>query len=58
MAEQTTVVTQTTTVATGAETPDAFLADRERFWTSFTRFTTGTVVVVVVVLVLMALFLL
>jgi hypothetical protein len=41
-----------------AETPDAFLADRQRFWTGFTHFTLGTVIVAVLVLVGMAVFLL
>ena len=42
----------------GAETPEAFLADRERFWSGFTHFTLGCVIFVVLVLVLMAIFLL
>ncbi len=50
MAEQTTIVT-------GAETPEAFLADRQRFWNGFTRATTGAVIAVAVVLVLMFVFL-
>ena len=40
MDEQTTVVTQ-------AVTPEAFLADRQRFWMSFTRFMTYVAVLVV-----------
>jgi hypothetical protein len=40
------------------ETPEAFLADRQRFWNSFTHFTLGSVVVAVLVLVGMAIFLL
>jgi hypothetical protein len=40
------------------ETPEAFLADRQRFWSSFTHFTLGTVIFMVVLLVLMAFFLL
>ncbi len=47
-----------TTVATTTETPDAFLADRERFWGSFTRFTMIAVTAVVILLILMAIFLL
>lgn len=39
-------------------TPDAFIADRQRFWTRFTQFVVSCAVVVVVVLLLMALFLL
>jgi hypothetical protein len=49
---------QHTTVFRGPETPEAFLADRQRFWSSWTHFTLGSVILVVVVLVLMALFLL
>jgi len=41
-----------------AETPEAFLADRQRFWGSFTRFTLGSVIFIIVLLVLMAIFLL
>ena len=40
------------------ETPEAFLADRQRFWGSFTHFTLGIVISVIVLLVLMAIFLL
>jgi hypothetical protein len=40
------------------ETPEAFLADRQRFWGSFTHFTLGTVISLIVLLVLMAIFLL
>ncbi len=50
MAEQTTVVSRT-------ESPEAFLADRQRFWISFTRFTMGSVIGVVILLVLLAVFL-
>ena len=52
MAEDTTVVTQTDL------TPEAFLADRERFWHTFTQFTTVVVVLVVILLILMRIFLL
>ena len=38
----------------GHETPEEFLADRERFWHAWTRFTTGAVIFLVVLLVLMA----
>jgi len=41
-----------------AETPEAFLADRQRFWSGFTHFTLASVIFVVLVLVLMAIFLL
>ena len=38
-------------------TEDAFLADRQRFWGSFTTFTLVSVIFLVVLLVLMAIFL-
>jgi hypothetical protein len=44
--------------ATPVETPEAFLADRQRFWSSFTHFTLGSVIFIVVLLILMAIFLL
>ena len=47
-----------TSVATRTESPDGFLADRQRFWDAFTRFTMFAVVAVAVVLILMAIFLL
>ncbi|HLY90326.1 MAG TPA: hypothetical protein VKQ27_15195 [Acetobacteraceae bacterium] len=43
---------------TQVETPDAFLADRQRFWSGFTHFTLGCTIFIVVLLVLMAIFLL
>jgi len=43
---------------TQAETPEAFLADRQRFWNGFTHFTLGTVICIVALLVGMAVFLL
>jgi hypothetical protein len=46
-----------TTIATPTVTPDAFLADRQRFWMSFTRFATYVALLVVLILVLMRLFL-
>jgi hypothetical protein len=52
MAEQTTVVTQPDV------TPEAFLADRERFWHTFTGLIALAVVLTVITLVLMAIFLL
>lgn len=48
----------TTTIVTKAVTPDAFLADRQRFWLAFTKFTTYTAAFVILLLVLMRLFLL
>ena len=39
-------------------TEEAFIADRQSFWNSFTSFTTGSVIAVAALLVLMALFLL
>jgi hypothetical protein len=42
---------------TGPETPEAFLADRRKFWTSFTHFTIGSAIFLAVVLALMGLFL-
>jgi ABC-type Fe3+ transport system permease subunit len=50
MAEQTTVITE-------AETPEAFLADRERFWSGFTHSIVLAVVAVAIVLLLMLVFL-
>lgn len=44
--------------ATPDETPEEFLADRQRFWNGFTHFTLGSVIAIVVLLVLMAFFLL
>jgi hypothetical protein len=43
---------------TEVETPDAFLADRQRFWNGFTHFTLGSTIFIVVLLILMAVFLL
>jgi len=40
------------------ETPEAFLADRQRFWNSFTHFTLGSVIFILLLLVGMAIFLL
>jgi aa3 type cytochrome c oxidase subunit IV len=42
----------------GAETPEAFLADRQTFWNGFTQFTLWSAVFVAVLLILMAIFLL
>ena len=39
-------------------TEEAFLADRQSFWNSFTAFVVGSAITVAVVLILMALFLL
>ncbi len=46
-----------TTSTAAPLTEDAFLADRQKFWGSFTGATTGAVVVMVVLLVAMAVFL-
>jgi len=45
-------------VFTGPETQEAFLADRARFLHGFTRFTLGVVIFLVLLLVGMAVFLL
>jgi len=50
--------TTLTTETVGPTTPEAFLADRQGFWISFTHFIVGGVALVVLILVLMALFLL
>jgi hypothetical protein len=39
-------------------TEEAFFADRQSFWNSFTSFTIGSVIAVAAILILMALFLL
>jgi len=39
-------------------TPDAFIADRQRFWVSFTHFVVTCTAGVVIILLLLALFLL
>ena len=44
-------------VYTGPETQEAFLADREKFLHGFTRFTLGVVIFLVLLLVGMAVFL-
>jgi hypothetical protein len=51
MAEETTVVTET-------EKPEAFYADRERFWHTFTQFIVIAIVVTIIALVGMRIFLL
>ena len=43
---------------TRAETPEAFLADRQSFWNGFTKFTLWSVILIVLLLVAMAVFLL
>jgi hypothetical protein len=48
---------QRPTLFRGPETEDAFLADRQRFWFAFTRFTMWVVGAVVLVLILMTVFL-
>ncbi len=56
MADHSTLATRP--AANAPETPEAFLADRQRFWSGFTHFTLASLIFVVAVLVLMALFLL
>ncbi len=46
-----------TTTTDAPLTEDAFLADRQKFWGSFTSFTAGSVIVMVILLALMAYFL-
>ena len=41
-----------------AETPEAFLADRQSFWIGFTRFTLWAVIFIILLLIGMAVFLL
>jgi hypothetical protein len=43
--------------ATGPETEEAFLADRQRFWSGFTSFTFWFAAFVALLLILMAIFL-
>ena len=40
------------------ETPEAFLADRQSFWSGFTKFTLACVIFIVLLLIGMAVFLL
>jgi hypothetical protein len=40
------------------ETPEAFLADRQAFWSGFTKFTLACVIFIVLLLIGMAVFLL
>jgi hypothetical protein len=44
--------------STSPVTEEAFIADRQNFWNSFTSFTIGSAIAVAVILILMALFLL
>ena len=53
----TTVTTEAPEAVQGPEIADAFTADHQRFWGSFTKFVTMATVAVVVLLVLMAFFL-
>lgn len=48
---------QRPTLFRGPETEEAFLADRQRFWFSFTKSVTWMVALVVLVLILMTVFL-
>jgi len=41
----------------GPETPEAFLADRQRFWQGFTSATLGAIIFMVLLLVGMGIFL-
>ena len=41
----------------GPETPEAFLADRQRFWNGFTNANVGGVIFMAVLLIAMAVFL-
>lgn len=43
--------------ATGPETEEAFLADRQRFWLGFTSFTFWAVLFILILLILMTVFL-
>ena len=43
--------------ATGPETEEAFLADRQRFWLGFTSFTFWVAVFIAILLILMTIFL-
>jgi hypothetical protein len=45
------------TQVTAAGIDEAFVADRQMFWSRFTTFTTGAVVAVVLLLIAMAVFL-
>jgi Bacterial aa3 type cytochrome c oxidase subunit IV len=50
----------TTTISDSQPSPvlvEAFIADRQAFWGSFTHFVTGGAIAVVVLLILMAFFL-
>jgi hypothetical protein len=49
MAEQTTIVTE-------AETPEAFLADREAFWNTWKRFVVMATCAVVLIVIGLAIF--
>ena len=53
----TTVTTEQAEPAQGPEIADAFTADHQRFWGSFTKFVTMATVAIVVLLILMAIFL-
>ena len=57
MASTTTPQTTTTITEPGPSAIDAFVADRQAFWGSFTSFVTMAAVAIVVLLILMAFFL-
>ena len=45
------------TVFRGPSTPEAFLADRQRFWEGWTHFTLGSLIFIILLLIFMAVFL-
>ena len=57
MANAATPQTSTTITEPGPAAIDAFVADRQAFWGSFTSFVTMAAVAIVILLVLMAFFL-
>ena len=48
---------ETTVTAAGPAAAEAFVADRQAFWSSFTRFVAMGALAVVILLILMAIFL-
>ena len=50
-------MSQTTLPTSGSDPEEAFLADRQRFWLSWTRSVFAIAVLVAIVLILMAIFL-
>lgn len=49
---------QTTTITSQTETPEAFFADRERFWHTFMGLVASAVVLTAIGLILLGIFLL